>query len=40
MEKREKKGKTFKNSKFSGESKEGQNNEVLETLKKQNRVFL
>ena len=29
----EKKGKTYMNSKFSGESKGGENNKVLETLR-------
>ena len=28
------------NLKFSGEDKEGQNNQVLETLRNKNRVFL
>ena len=35
-----KKGNTYKNSKSSAESKGGQNNKVLETLRNQNRVFL
>ena len=34
------KEKTYINSKFSGESKGGQNNKVLKTLRNQNRVFL
>ena len=37
---KKKKEKTYINSKFSGESKGGQNNKVLETLRNQNRRFL
>ena len=36
----EKKEKTYIKSKFSGEGKGGQNNNVLETLRNKNRVIL
>ena len=39
-EKKEKERKIYINFKFSGESKGGQNNKVIEKLKKQKRVFL